>query len=328
MSFCWALCWAPLLVLLFAPRAYAQERANAQERASERTPVVLHSAGCANLAQAELRELIALELAPRMVIAEADALAGTPSAHATLRCDARAAHVSLQTAAQREHQVQLDFAEIQPAARPRLVALALSELLATADMEGQTTAPPRLAAAPPARSETPAQGGPVQRSLWLAAGLAREGRPRLLAPLGQLGFRLRLGRLPLAFDTALFGAAGQRTLRIGRVQAFSFGGALAVAYAPALGPVVLGLGAGVTLGYAALRGLGTEMAGRSVAGLVWGPTVLMNAVWSLSARWGLRAGIDLAYLLQSVEGSDPDGRRLFTFGGLSLHATLGVAVRI
>jgi hypothetical protein len=331
MHFRSALQMAPLLAVMFGARADAQTssiRPRADTRAStseQRRPVVLQTQACADLAQAELHELIALELAPRRVIAEAAVDQRDAAVSATLICDEREARVSLHTSDQRKHHVQLDFAEIQLAARPRLVALALSELLATAEMEQTPTVlEPTEAPAPKPQAKARV---PARRSLWLAGGLAREGRPALLLPLGELGFHWHLGALPLAFDARLFGGAGERALRLGRTQAWSVGGALSIAYAPRLGPLLLGVGAGVTLGYAQLRGRAAESRlGRRVSGSFWGPALLLSAVLTLRERWGLRAGIDLAYLLRGVEGSDEQGRTLFTYAGLQLHATLGVVV--
>jgi hypothetical protein len=321
MHFRWALLMASLLAALFGPRAGAQTSPGRQ-----RAVVVLHTQACAGLAQVELRELIALELAPRQVITDA-AAEPAGGVRATLVCDQREARVSLHAADQRPQRVQLDFTEIQLAARPRLVALALSELLATAEMEqALTSSTPAEASAPTPQIQA---RWSARRSLWLGVGLAREGRPALLLPLGEVGFRWHLGALPLAFDAKLFGGAGERALRLGRMQAWSAGGALAVAYAPVLGPLVLGAGAGVKLGYAQLRGRGAERRlERSVSGPFWGPALLLSAALALRGRWGLCAGIDLAYLLRGLEGSDDEGRRLFTYAGLQLHATLGAVVSL
>jgi hypothetical protein len=308
-----------LLALLLGSKVLAQDAAH-----GPRTPVLLHTADCADLAQAELRELVALELAPRPVLGAADAPAAPTGAQVTLICNQREARVLLRTHGRREYQVLLDFREIAPSARPRLVALALSELLATSEMESTPEPPAQREDASTAKPRGDRYPG---RNVWLALGLARDGGPRLLSPLGELGLTWRLQGLPLGVDGKLSFGAGERALRLGRVQAWNLGAALALAYAPALGRLVLGLGAGVKLGYAALRGRGMEHStGRRVAGLFWGPALMLSGIVTLSSRWALRAGLDVAYLLQRVEGLDPSGRKLFSFGGLQLHATLGVAL--
>ena len=323
-----ALWWITIGAQLGVPSAGAQaEVSSAPELRSE--PVVLDSDQCSSVARDELRELVALELAPRAVKTPSELPAGGSVTSAELRCSATRARLVVRDAARRQQQeLALELTQIDPPARARLIALALAELIATVEMEPLAPARP---AEPPKPAHSPSPRG-AHSSWWLGAGLTREGRPRILAPSLQSGLALSLAALPLALFSELQLQRGERTISAGRVTAWTVSGSLGLAGQLHAGPSDLTLGLGLRLGYAELVGktgaASATLSAHNVSGLLWGPTLGASAVLPLYARWGVRAGVDLTWLARGVRGTDSGGGTAFQLDGLLVHATLGVSLRL
>lgn len=301
-----------------------------ERREATRRVVVLDDQACADVPRTELRELVALELAPRVLRAASD----EREADATdvrLTCDADSARLVVQEVSRPPQELVLDLSSIAIAARARLIALSLAELLATADMEPITPAPEAAANEEPASP----RGSARQSSGWLGAGVAREGTLRVLAPSLQTGLVLNLAGLPLAVVAELDAQRGQRDVPAGRVTLWTVAGSVGPATQLVFGPLELVLGAGVRLGYARLIGETeagqTVVTGHVVSGLWWGPTLGASGTWHLSKRVGLRAGVDFSWITRPVRGTDStEGTEgtAFELDGLLVHATLGLSLTL
>lgn len=320
-----ALLWSALVCLLPANAVVAQAEVE-PGRGPRRRVVVLDDSACSGVPASELRELVRLELAPRVLRVASDDDATT---RVLLTCDTNSARLVVREAARPAQELVLDLSSIVVAARARLIALSLAELLATAEMEPRTP-PPEPAAEP----EAPSPRLPARRSSgWLAAGLVRQGAPRLLAPSLQTGLVLNVAGLPLALVAELDAQRGQREVRAGHVTSWTASGSVGPATQLRAGALDLVLGAGLRLGYARLIGDAdtaqeSSVTGQVVSALWWGPTAGASATVRLRARWGLRAGVDLSWIARAVRGTDSSDTTVFELDGLLVHATLGLSLTL
>lgn len=142
------------------------------------------------------------------------------------------------------------------------------------------------------------------------------------------GLLWQFGRLPLALQAQLLASRGRRTANDGGVVAWSAVGSMALALRfRAAQWLDLMCGAGAALGYARLQGTPNEesaLMGRSVFGVFWGPSLSIGALVPVRTRWGLRAGIDLTYIVKPLRGLDSAGRTTYALEKLQLHATVAV----
>lgn len=326
---CAALVWIWLSLQLAAASVSAQDAVARGPDMSTRA-VVLDSSHCGSVARDELRELVALELAPRPVQSPREVPADASITRAELTCSETRARLFVRDAArQQQHELGLDLAQIDPPARARLIALALAELIATVDME-PVSAPER--ADETAAPEPSAALRLGRSSWWLGAGLSRAGRPRVLAPSLQTGVVARLARLPLALLSDLQLQRGARTVGPGRMVVWTTSGSLGLAGMLRAGPAELALGLGMRLGYARLVGeagaADVSIAAHTVQGLWWGPSSAVSALLPLHGRFSLRAGLDIGWIARGVRGLDNGGMAAFRLEGLLLQATLGVSLAL
>jgi hypothetical protein len=294
--------------------------------------VLLDSSACASVPAAELRHLLALELAPRRLAAPGEVAADDPRAtHARIRCSSNQARLSVDGRAGRRQELELDLQETMASARTRLLALTLSELIATLEMETAQTAHPPLA---DGQAAAPTAANPVRvpeawrGQWWLGAGLAREGRPALLAPALHSGLLWYVKQLPLAFQFDLLGSRGQRALAEGRLTAWTLAGSAALLARVRTAWLDVLLGAGARLGYARLDGATRtgSLAAGAVSGAWWGPLLHGSLMLRLHQRWGLRAALELAYVAKPVRGLDSNGGPAYALERVQLHALLALSV--
>lgn len=325
-AFAIALTWSWLVV----SAAAAQEGAAAVERGSR--VVALDSSACDVIARDELHQLIALELAPRKVRSLERPLDGPVLTRARVTCSDTQARLIVEDALRgRREELSLDLREIASAARPRLVALSLAELIATVDME---PAPSAAVVAPPRKDPTTRRNDELAvraSRVWLVAGVAREGRPAMRLVSLQTGFTGALARWPVALQGALQLQRGERAVSAGDVVVWTASGTAAIGGQLALAWVELTLGLGLRLGYARLHGeadRSAAVAGRTVSGLWWGPTAFVGAVLPAHTRWGVRCGLDLGHVAKDVRGYDGAGSGATSIAGFQLQATLGLSVRV
>jgi hypothetical protein len=298
--------------------------------AAPKAPVVLDSQACPAVAQDELRELIALELAPRRLAGPRENLE-PHVVHARIHCADNHARLSVEDSTEdRRQELELDLQETMPAARTRLLALTLSELIATLDME---LAQPARAAAnappgPPAANQARLSAETCRGHWWLGAGLAREGRPALLAPALHSGVLWYVPELPLALWVDLLGSHGRRTLSEGSLSTWTLAGSALLGARLQTTWVEVLLGAGVRLGYARLAGAahGDALSGGAVASWWWGPLVSAGLLIRLHGRWGVRTALELAYVAKPVRGLDSKAQAAYALERLQLHALVAVSV--
>jgi hypothetical protein len=324
-SLAFALSWSWLVVGLAVAQVGAIE--------PEARVVALNSDQCDDvIARDELHPLIALELAPRTVRSAAHAQQSQVFTRAWVTCSDTEARLIVEDAVHgRRQQLTLDLSAIAGTARPRLVALSLSELIATVEMDA---APKPAVAAPP--RDQPSSIGALETTArnhraWLGAGIAREGRPAMRAASLQTGFTAAIARWPAALQGALLLQRGARAVSAGDVVAWNVSGAAAMGGQLTIAWVELTLGLGLRLGYARLHGDargGSQVLGRTVSGLWWGPAAFVGAVLPSHTRWGVRCGLDLGYVVKDVRGLDGAGSGAYGVEGFQLHANLGVSLRL
>lgn len=315
------------LGLLCAGRVAAQTGSAVDTRAT----VVVENL-CAVVPSGELQKLIALELAPRTVATGVPLDTRTARTRAKIECHAQQADLSATDVTRdRRQALTLDLSQTAPDARARLLALTLSELVASLELDaapGAVREPTRIVAAPVRTVRT--RVAPASR-VWLGVGLAREGKPAMLMPSAQTGLLLGRARSPLALQGELQVHRGRRAVEAGDVVAWTTSGSLGVAGRWERAWAALTLGVGMRLGYARLRGeadSGANVAGRTVSGLWWGPVASASAVLPTRSRLGLRCGVDLGYVAREVRGHDGTGAASFALGGLQLHLNLGVSLKL
>jgi hypothetical protein len=336
-----ALRWTSAIVLswglLVVGSIVAQDGSTEGSEPASRT-VVVDSDQCDVVQRDELRKLIALELAPRTVRSTDPVHDGPAPTHARVACsDTQARLVVEDVARGRRQELTLDLTEVAVPARPRLLALSLSELIATVEMEPT----PRAHVEAPRgehASVQPAQNPPARSSrAWLGAGIAREGRPVMLQPSLQTGITAAFTRWPLALQGELQLHRGKRSVSAGDVVSWTVSGSAGVGGQLVNAWAELTLGLGLRLGYARLHGdvggsydggSGAPVTGHTVSGLWWGPTTFVGAVLPTHARWGVRCGLDLSWVARDVRGLDSAGSVSYSVGGLQLHANIGVSLKL
>jgi hypothetical protein len=288
---------------------------------------------CAGVPSATVRELVALEVAPRTVL-EADSQAEA-STSGGLRCRAGVAQIWVDD--QRlaaPLRLEITLTDLAPQARPRLLALALSELIATSRLEkSQLTAAdesvePQSTAAvadadEPEDAASPAV--PVSVQIWLGVGAAREADPLLIAPSIAAGGVVAWDQLALAADLRF--DRGARTEPAAELTLNAISLALGPAWRVHGSSSQLLLGAAVRAGYAGLsaRARSPDTTSDSLSGFWLGPCAQAALQLRITERWTVRAGLELGYVTQTVRGLDARGQALLDLGGLWVSGHAGVS---
>jgi hypothetical protein len=288
---------------------------------------------CAGVPSATVRELVALEVAPRTVLeAGSQAEASTSGG---LRCRAGVAQIWVDDPRLAAPlRLEITLTDLAPQARPRLLALALSELIATSRLEKpQLTAAdkrvqpqPTAAVTDAAEPHEPAPSPvPLGVQIWLGAGAVREADPRLMAPSIAAGGVVAWDQLALAADLRF--DRGARTEPAAELTLNAISLALGPAWRVHGRSSQLLLGAAVRAGYAGLSASArsADTASDSLAGFWLGPCAQAALQLRIAVRWTLRAGIELGYVTQTVRGLDPSGQALLDLGGLWLSGQAGIS---
>jgi hypothetical protein len=321
--------WRVLLGLC-AFSATAVPRAHAFDTEAPR-PVLLSEFACALVAEGELRELLSLELSPRPLQGPADAHAAGEFIRVSVRSFVAEAQLRVEGGhLERRQELYLDLEETIPAARARLLALTLSELVATLDMEAESV--PTMPGDTPALAPPPLAFGARPARVWLGAGVVRQGTPRVIGPSLLAGSLWRLGALPLTAQGELDASWGHRTLALGELQTWKVAVTPSLALPVRVGRLVLSFAMGVRLGYVRLEGAvrapASQLQAHMVSGPFWGPSMGASAFVPIHARWALRAALGLFYVVTPVRGLDPTGGIAYAFGGVPLEANLGACLSL
>lgn len=286
----------------------------------------LELAGCEGVSGARVRELVALEVAPRAVL---DPASEDPAAtHARLSCQAEVALIEVAERARGTPlRLEISLGELASSARPRSLALAVAELIATSRLQQPKPAPaaegetPRE---PPRTAAVASEPTRVGAQLWLAAGAARVAQPSMIGPLGALGVVVYWDSLALSADLRVEHARMTRDAADFVLDAGSL--ALAPAWRMHASELSLMVGAGLRVGLANLRGSprSPALAGESIHGFWLAPCLQLSAQVRIVHRWALRLGVEGAYVTRALSGLDASGAPALELRGLSLAAHLGL----
>jgi hypothetical protein len=300
----------------------------APARASEE-PLSLSLVGCSALSEAALREHLALELTTL-------GLSRAPG-RLQLRCEPASVVVSWSDAdgARAPMVTRVELQDTARGARERLVALAVSELVAQSERARraeQERAPlPAVVTAKPletARSQPPppnARRSPGEVSA--AASAAAVGEPRALLWGASIGARFRVGdRATLLLD-GHFERGGDQ-LSLAEVRWLSLSGLLGAALRTSAGPLELSAGLGLRAGWLSLAASAQapDEGGSFTAPWAGVALPLRAALATGSVRPFL--GVEGGYVTLPVRGTVNDGGVLVEHRGAWLTASLGVALAL
>jgi len=323
-----------LCALALACASSLASAARAQSAPAGDARVVLVSVpDCMGASGQAMKDLVALELAPRMrVIAQST----EPVLSGTVRCDDGAALVRLTVedpARAEPLHVELDLAGAAPLARARLLALTLAELITTSQIEhgpnSANPAPSDAAAAPqPDPDEASEASGPSALQLWLAPSVSIAGAPATALLGADLGAAHALGPLLLVLDLQARFGQSDRTASEVALRSFSAG----VAVMPLLidRSVQVSAGVGLRVGHVAMTASSRSaaLAADDLAGVWLGPAALAALSLPLAGATALRFAFEAGYFARSVVGSDERGEERMALRGAWLSASLGLALRM
>ena len=314
--------WAALALLLVSRPAHAQLSA-----ASDAIRLELDD--CEEVSGPSVRELVVLEVAPRTVLAQNSA--GPAATRAELTCEAGVAAIVVEEAGGSSAlRLEITLSDLARSARPRGLALAVAELIATSRLQRQK---PSAAVAEPAQQVAPDSFEPPEVSeptrsgvqLWLGVGAARMAQPSMLGPVGAFGVVAYWDALAITSDLRFEHAQSSQSIAELQLNAGSL--ALAPAWRLHASSADLLIGAGVRAGFANLAGKSNDAAliGQSVSGFWLAPCAQVTIQVRLARRWGLRVGVEGGYVTRTLRGFGADGEPLLELRGLSLAALLGVS---
>ncbi len=303
--------------------------------------VALEVDDCAGVSGASVRALVALEVAPSALL-PSSARAATRGG---LECRGDTARIFVESDRRATPlRLEIRLLDLAPQARPRFLALAIAELIATSRLAAAPIDPAEAQPAPAPSDETTEAntdgdeqadsqlteaGAPaVVRShfeVWLGLGASREAEPIVWAPSVALGAWYAHGAWAITTDLRF--DRGRR--RADDVDLGVDTGSLALGPAWHLqgtGTEFL-LGPSVRVGYASLHGTArsTDVTGDSLAGFWFGPCAQAALHVQLARRWSLRAGLEIGVVTQTLRGFDARGAELFALDGTWLSAHAGVS---
>jgi hypothetical protein len=270
---------------------------------------------CAGASGVQIAHLVALELASRENLRLDDSADGI---QASLECSDDDAVIRVVDPHRDGPLVlEMQLSQTRPEARPRLLALAIAELIATSRFEQTSTAAQPLPVEP---------RYPV--SLLVAAGTARAYQPGLWAPLLAAGAAYSLGSIALNADVS-FDWTSHRT-----TDASIDARTLSLAFAPSLlllrDPIDWDVRLGLRAGYTWLEGepRNTNFDSASVSGPFLAPIAGTALRWHVSKRLSVLLSIEVGYVIVPVRGLDADGARLVELKGLRATALVGPVIAL
>jgi hypothetical protein len=303
--------------------------AAAQTPATDERGVQLSIPDCEDIPGTQIAKLVELELAPHASTVADDAR-GTFT-RASVRCAADRATITVDDPGRLTPLVlELALSDVRSEARPRFLALAVAELIATSRLEREARArepkPEPPAPAPEPEPEPPPQLEPSDRfELFLQGGAARGFEPALFAPALSLGVARGFRPFALIFDASYERA--QTTTAEATVTAHNISLSAAPAWKIALRSVELALALGLRAGYAHLgaQARSSALSGHTLSGIFLLPISQASVQLRLAPAWAARFAFELGYVLKPVRGNDADGVSLLELRGLHMAAQLGIA---
>ena len=320
-------CGAPTLHVALAVLAcsLAPERARAAEPRAEpgALPIELELSGCEALDQSALHKLLTLEFRTLNV------LPTTPPARVVVECGTERASVRLESG---NASSELDFTAIAAPARPRLLALAISEIVTESHARNPARSVPSATArggAPAPASSEPRRMSRKTRDFRAFAGVAlrRALRPATWLSGPDLGVTLELNRhLSVAADLRL--ELGHTSTALARVDWLSTSGALALLAEGSIARWRLGVGPGLCVGYLRLspQVLVASATGHTVSGVWAGPELLARARYEWGASGFIVGGVDFGLVTSPVTGLVNNEQRLVDTGGAWMSVLVGAGL--
>jgi hypothetical protein len=320
--------YVPACCVLGAAWLTGSASALAQPNTPNRAVVKLEISACEAADGAEIAELIALELAsqPGVVIDAAQ----PPSLQASLVCSDGHALISVQDVHKPAPlELRLELEDTRSEARPRLLALAVAELIATSRLEHTNLPEPQPDAASSASEPSAARPTTeLPTAIWLGVGVLRGYRPAVWAPTLALGAAHSFGRLALAADLEFDWASQSSTLA--QVGARSLGLGLAPQLQLLAGQLewFVGLGARVAYVWLSADSRSADLTGATLSGLVITPTMHSALQLRIGERGFVRLGIELGYVVKTLRGLDAERAGLFEARGLRAVGLVGAGFRL
>ncbi|HEY4106128.1 MAG TPA: hypothetical protein VGM44_19650 [Polyangiaceae bacterium] len=322
-------------VLLISVPVYAllqtgSARADVSDRAPESpvplsVPLALEH--CEDLDGNELRKLLAIEFETLNIGA------ARPNERVLIRCDASGARVSLEPA---QTEAEVDFTSTAPAARPRLLALTVSELVVDARAHAvkaeSAAAKARPAEPVPKKAAAPArESDGVTSPVRVSAGgalryLARPGAA-LWGP--QIGLEFAISRY-FSFGAAGGLELGQTSTSLARVRWLSERASLFTLFGGSAAGFDLSAGAAMCLGRLSLSPsrLGAGEIGHEVDGIWAGPELIARARHDLGGVLFALASVEGGVTTLPVKATASDGRQLVDTSGSFLSIMLGIGAAL
>jgi len=318
-------CGALTLRVAFAVLALglASEGAQAAEPSTEPRglPISLELDGCQALDQGELDKLLAMEFRTLGV------LPTLPPERVRVDCAAQRAIVTLESA---NASNEVDFTATAPSAWPRLLALAVSEIVIESRARGAAPSAPKTTSRPLAKGpHAPTHTSQKRQIFRVFAGatVRRALRPATWLTGPELGVAVELNRyFSLAADLRL--ELGRTETALARVDWVSTSGALVALAGGNMGRWSFGVGPGMRVGYLRLspQVQVANATGHAVSGVWGGPEMQARARFVLSARGFVFGGVDSGFITTPVIGLVDGERRLVDTSGVWLSATLGAGL--
>jgi hypothetical protein len=293
--------------------------------------VLLDVPDCFGAPGQAVKDLVALELAPRMRVVYSVEETAEPALSGSVQCAQGAPLVVLTVsdpARAEPLRVELDLAAAAPLARARLLALTLAELITTSQLEQ----PPPAAPKPEEPSLQPEPDEPSEPrpssalQLWLAPALSIAGAPATALLGADVGAAYALGPVLLVLDAqARF---GQSDRAVSGVAIRSFAAAAAVMPRLIQSSVQLSAGAGFRIGHIAMTGSSKSaaLAADDLSGVWLGPALLAALQLPLAGPSALRVALEGGYVVRSVVGLDEQGAERMALRGPWLSASVGLAL--
>lgn len=308
---------AVLLWALVSTRAHGAQ-SNAE---SVVLPIALDVEGCADIDQAELYKLLAIEFRTL------DVLPAEPRERVQIHCRAQRAVVRLESASTSN---EVDLGATAQALWPRLLALSVSEIVTESRAHSTPTVArpvtPEPASAPASKPTSTTRDRDRFR-VFAAASLRRAIRPATWLAGPDLGATLDLSRyFSLALDLRL--EFGRADTELARIDWLSASGAFAALAGGSTGDWHFAIGPGVTLGYLRLspRVHASGVTGHAVSGVWAGPALVARARFDLSKRWFALGSVDAGFASTSVAGLVNSEQRAIDTGGAWVCAMLGAGL--
>jgi hypothetical protein len=269
----------------------------------------LDVADCAGVSGSSVRELVALELAPVQ-----------PNERVAVSCRAEVAEITVHAAGRSALQLALSLRDIEPRARARSLALAVSELVATSRLQR-----PQPSASVPVQAPDEPDKGQLDAHIYLGLGIGRLTEPSLLAGSVAAGVALAWRMLAIAADVRFEHAQSTRSEAQIALNAGSF--ALAPLWRLTAPSAELALGPALRIGYASMHAdaRADRTTGLSVGGVWLAPGAQLGLRLRFTRRWSLRLGAEVAYVTRRLRGLDASGDPLLELRGVAIAAHLGVS---